>query len=47
MNTLDENRLSMVTTTSGVILKFKDVWQDHVAFARGVAALDAQQETID
>lgn len=47
MNTVDENRLTMVTTTTGVILKYKDVWQDHVAFARGVAALEAEQETID
>ena len=47
MNTVDENRLTMVTTTTGVILKYKEVWQDHVAFARGFAALEAEQETID
>ena len=37
----------MVTTTTGVIVKYKEVWQDHVAFARGFAALEAEQETID
>lgn len=37
----------MVTTTTGVIFKYKDVWSDHVAFARGVAALESEQETID
>ncbi len=47
MNTVDENRLTMVTTTTGVIVKYKEVWQDHVAFARGFAALEAEQETID
>jgi len=47
MNTPDENRLNMVTTTTGVILKYKDVWTDHVAYARGFAALEAERETID
>lgn len=47
MNTVDENRLTMVTTTTEVLLQFKDVWKDHVAFARGVTALEAQQETIE
>lgn len=47
MNTVDENRLTMVTTTTGVITKYNEVWADHVAFARGVTALQAEQETID
>ena len=47
MNNADENRLTMVTTTTGVILKYKDVWEDHAAFARGFAALGAEQETIE
>lgn len=47
MNTADENRLTMVTTTTGVILKYKEVWVDHVAYARGFAALEAEQETIE
>ena len=37
----------MVTTTTGVIIKYTDVWTGHVAFARGVAALQAEQDTID
>jgi hypothetical protein len=47
MITSDENRFKMLTTTSSVVLKYKEVWEDHVAFTAGVTALDAQMESID
>ncbi len=47
MKITDQNRVNMVTATSGVIEKYKSIWKDHEAFAEGVDALDQKMEQID
>lgn len=47
MKTTDQNRVNMVTSTVGVIDKYKDVWKDHEAFSDGVDALGEKSSLID